>query len=111
MTAGYAFANRAGESLHGRLVAHLADMLDDHSINILAQDATPGDRALVVGAGASRVPGWLAETGAEVLAVDIEPGNIPLVAGVTVQQLDLTTDPMPDGWDLVTAVGHREDGR
>lgn len=101
---GYVFSDRAGETLHGQLVGYLADMLDEHSMDVLAQDATPGDRALVVGAGASKVPGWLADrAGAEVVAVDIEPGNMPLAAGVTVQRLDITTDPIPDEQDLIHA--------
>lgn len=103
--AGYVFTDRVGDTLHAALLGHLADMLDEHSQGVLGLlMRREGMRFLEVGAGASSVPAWAAESAhAEVLAVDLEPDNVPAADGVSVTRLDVAVDPIPFGWDVIHA--------
>lgn len=103
MTPKYVFADQQGETRHPLLLRHLADMLDDDSRTPLGPHVAPGVRYLEVGAGASTLPAWAAESGATVTAVDIEPHNVPTVAGVVVLGLDIASDPLPGEYDLIHA--------
>lgn len=102
--AGYVFS-KLGDTLHAAVLGYLADMLDEHTKGVLGwRMRREGMRFLEIGAGASTVPAWAAESAhAEVLAVDLEPDNVPPADGVSVTRLDVATDPIPSGWDVIHA--------
>jgi SAM-dependent methyltransferase len=66
-----------------------------------------GRRCLELGAGNGSIAVWLADqvgVDGQVLAVDIEPHQIPEHDRLTVQRLDLTSDPLPPGpFDFIHA--------
>jgi SAM-dependent methyltransferase len=74
---------------------------------LLATGIGPGWRCLEVGAGGGSVARWLTAqvvpTG-EVLATDLKPTHLSPLPGLTVQQHDVVTDPLPENaFDLIHA--------
>ncbi|GAA0923264.1 class I SAM-dependent methyltransferase [Virgisporangium aurantiacum] len=102
----YAYSN--AHPTAGAQLAALAAMLDPVSRQrLVGFGDLRGKRCLVVGAGGSGLPGWLADrvgpTGS-VTATDIDVRHIPHHDRMTVVEHDITTGPPPGGpWDIIHA--------
>ncbi|WP_238010546.1 class I SAM-dependent methyltransferase [Dactylosporangium sp. AC04546] len=103
----YTFRNADPQG--SRQLTLLADILDEHTIKVLASIGTGiGWRCLDIGPGAGTVTRWIAgqvgPTG-RVTALDLDPRHIDTAAGnVTVLQGDVrTVDLPPHGYDLIHA--------
>lgn len=92
----------------------LSAVLDGFTIpRLLSLGDLTGRRCLELGAGNGSIAGWLADQAGpagQVLATDINTGQIPVERGYTIVRHDLTSDPLPDGpWDVIHArlvLGH-----
>lgn len=102
----YAFNN--DKPTAGSLLDALSEILDEFSQVRLAQSGvTTGARCLEVGAGAGSVAAWMADQvgpSGEVIALDIKPQHVRPYPGVTIQQNDVSADPLPSGeFDVIHA--------
>jgi SAM-dependent methyltransferase len=98
MAQGYAYDPQFAEE-HKRLQGMEA-LWDPGTKTLLGElGAGPGKRCLEAGAGGGSIVAWLAEQGAEVAAVDVDVRFVAPLASdrVSVHQLDLRSDPLPEG--------------
>jgi SAM-dependent methyltransferase len=98
MAEGYAYDPQFAEE-HKRLQG-MESLWDPGTKALLTElGAGAGKRCLEAGAGGGSIVSWLAELGAEVAAVDVDVRFVEPLASdrVTVHQLDLRSDPLPEG--------------
>jgi SAM-dependent methyltransferase len=103
MPTSYVYSNdHAGaQAQHDRL----AQVLDPHTISLFDSLGIPfpGLRCLEVGYGGGSVATWLAEHGADVTALDVEPRAITAHDRLRVLQHDITTGVPAGPWQLIHA--------
>ncbi|MBX6354765.1 MAG: class I SAM-dependent methyltransferase [Micromonosporaceae bacterium] len=103
----YVYSNRVPQAVNHH--AYLALMLDEFTIGRIGQlvPSLYGLSCLEVGAGGGSIATWLAaQVGQDgrVVATDLNPMPVRPVAGLTVLQHDITTQPIPDPpYDLIHA--------
>ncbi len=78
------------------------DWMDEFAQRRLAPYITSKSRCLEVGAGKGVMARWMAERAGHVLAVDIET-KLDTGPNLEVRKLDLTSDSIPEGWDVIHA--------
>jgi SAM-dependent methyltransferase len=90
---------------HRPLFEHLAEVLDVFTTRRLERAGVrEGSCCLAIGASAGTIACWLADRGADVIATDLDPSNLPPYPGVTVLKHNVATDPLiRNRFDLIHA--------